>query len=117
MFIKSLGSSVYLSLLKFVDGVVGNSSSGIIDSPYLKVPTINIGDRQEGRLMSNSIINCEAKKNKIVTMLDNSWATPLYFSAINEGVDVSILAATKYISGHADVMLGHLYILLLQENI
>ena len=47
-----------------------------------------------------------AKKNKIVTMLDNSWATPLYFTPINEGVDVSILAATKYISGHADVMLG-----------
>ena len=47
-----------------------------------------------------------AKKKKIITMLDNSWATPLYFSPIDAGVDISILAATKYISGHADVMLG-----------
>ena len=47
-----------------------------------------------------------AKKRKIITMIDNSWATPLYFSPINHDIDVSILAATKYISGHADVMLG-----------
>ena len=47
-----------------------------------------------------------AKKRKIITMIDNSWATPLYFSPINVGIDVSILAATKYISGHADTMLG-----------
>jgi len=47
-----------------------------------------------------------AKKKKIITMLDNSWATPFYFSPIDIGIDLSILAATKYISGHADVMLG-----------
>jgi cystathionine beta-lyase len=47
-----------------------------------------------------------AKKKKIITMLDNSWATPFYFSPIDIGVDISILAATKYISGHADIMLG-----------
>ena len=47
-----------------------------------------------------------AKKKKIITMIDNSWATPLYFSPIKIGIDISILAATKYISGHADVMLG-----------
>ena len=47
-----------------------------------------------------------AKKKKIITMIDNSWATPLYFSPINYGIDISILAATKYISGHADTMLG-----------
>lgn len=47
-----------------------------------------------------------AKKKKIITMLDNSWATPFYFSPIDIGIDISILAATKYISGHADVMLG-----------
>ena len=47
-----------------------------------------------------------AKNKKIITVIDNSWATPLYFSPISYGIDVSILAATKYISGHADVMLG-----------
>ena len=47
-----------------------------------------------------------AKNKKIITVIDNSWATPLYFSPINHGIDISILAATKYISGHADTMLG-----------
>jgi len=47
-----------------------------------------------------------AKKKKIITIIDNSWATPLYFSPMDHGIDVSILAATKYISGHADTMLG-----------
>ena len=47
-----------------------------------------------------------AKKKKIITIVDNSWATPFYFSPINIGIDISILAATKYISGHADTMLG-----------
>ena len=46
------------------------------------------------------------KKKKIITMIDNSWATPIYFSPIDNGIDVSILSATKYISGHADTMLG-----------
>ena len=53
----------------------------------------------------NEIIKI-AKKKKIITAIDNSWATPLYFSPIKCGIDISILAATKYISGHADTMLG-----------
>ena len=47
-----------------------------------------------------------ARKRGIVTLLDNTWATPLLFPAIAAGVDVTILAATKYVGGHADVMLG-----------
>jgi len=47
-----------------------------------------------------------ARKRGIVTLLDNTWATPLLFPAIASGVDISILAATKYVGGHADVMLG-----------
>ncbi len=47
-----------------------------------------------------------ARERGIVTLLDNTWATPLLFPAIAAGVDVSILAATKYVGGHADVMLG-----------
>ena len=47
-----------------------------------------------------------AKKRKIITVMDNSWSTPFYFLPIKHGIDVSILAATKYISGHADTMLG-----------
>ena len=47
---KSLGQINYLSCLKYVDGVVGNSSSGLIEAPSFKKGTINIGDRQRGRL-------------------------------------------------------------------
>src|SRR5206468_4659478 len=47
-----------------------------------------------------------ARERGIVTLLDNTWATPLFFAAIAAGVDISILAATKYVGGHADVMIG-----------
>jgi cystathionine beta-lyase len=47
-----------------------------------------------------------AKARNVVTMIDNTWATPLLFPAIGHGVDVSILACTKYVAGHSDVMLG-----------
>jgi cystathionine beta-lyase len=47
-----------------------------------------------------------ARERGIVTLIDNTWATPLFFEAIGAGVDISILAATKYVGGHADVMVG-----------
>ena len=47
-----------------------------------------------------------AKERGIVTLIDNTWATPLLFPALAAGVDVSILAATKYVGGHADLLLG-----------
>ncbi len=47
-----------------------------------------------------------AKRHGLVTLLDNTWATPLFFPAIEQGVDLTILAATKYVVGHSDVMLG-----------
>ena len=54
----SLGSHRYLSLMRYAEFVLGNSSSGIVEAPALNVPTVNIGDRQRGRLQSESIINC-----------------------------------------------------------
>lgn len=56
----SLGSLRYLSLAKYMSGVVGNSSSGLIEIPALNVGTLNIGDRQNGRVKSDSVIDCEA---------------------------------------------------------
>jgi len=47
-----------------------------------------------------------ARDRSVVTLIDNTWATPLFFQALAAGVDISILAATKYVGGHADVMLG-----------
>jgi cysteine-S-conjugate beta-lyase len=51
-------------------------------------------------------ICAEAKKRGVVTLLDNTWATPFFFTALDKGVDMTILAATKYIVGHSDVMIG-----------
>ena len=62
----SLGVRRYLSLMKFADFVLGNSSSGIIEAPAFQVPTVNIGDRQRGRLQAASIINCEASRSAII---------------------------------------------------
>lgn len=62
----SLGVRKYLSMMKYAEFVIGNSSSGIIEAPAFHIPTVNIGDRQRGRLQSESIINCEPNKEQIV---------------------------------------------------
>lgn len=69
---KNLGSLKYLSIMKLCGVVVGNSSSGIVEAPYLKVPTVNIGNRQKGRLMAESIINCSNKSEDIVNAINNA---------------------------------------------
>ena len=63
---KSLGLVRYLSCMRFVDMVVGNSSSGIYEVPSFKIPTINVGNRQKGRSQPASIINCKAEKQDIL---------------------------------------------------
>ena len=62
---KSLGSKLYISAMKYSECVIGNSSSGILEAPYLKKPVVNIGDRQKGRFQSNNIINCSENKMQI----------------------------------------------------
>jgi len=71
-FVASLGSQRYLSLMKLADAVVGNSSSGIIEAPALHTPTVNIGQRQAGRLMAKSIFQAEAEAKSIQQALENA---------------------------------------------
>ncbi len=66
----SLGQLLYLSTMKEVQGVVGNSSSGIIEAPSLKVGTLNIGDRQTGRVRAGSVIDCPPTYERICTALE-----------------------------------------------
>ncbi len=61
----SLGQLRYLSALQFVDAMVGNSSSGLAEAPSFKIGTINIGDRQKGRIKANSVIDCLPNKESI----------------------------------------------------
>jgi len=65
----SLGQLRYLSCIAQVDGVVGNSSSGLAEVPSFKKGTINIGDRQRGRLQAESVINCEPTRESITAAL------------------------------------------------
>lgn len=65
----SMGQIRYLSALKIADVVMGNSSSGIIEAPSFNVPTINIGDRQKGRIQAKSVLNCEPDKESIKSTL------------------------------------------------
>lgn len=69
----SLGQLRYLSAMKYVDAVVGNSSSGIVEVPLFGIPTINIGDRQTGRIMGESIINVAPEQNAIQAALEKAF--------------------------------------------
>lgn len=62
---SSLGQLGYLSLLKHSSLVIGNSSSGIIEAPSFRIPTVNIGDRQKGRIQSETVINCMPRAGSI----------------------------------------------------
>lgn len=64
--IPSLGQLRYLSAVKHAAAVIGNSSSGIIEVPAFDVPTVNIGDRQRGRLAAKSVLNCPATSQSII---------------------------------------------------
>jgi UDP-N-acetylglucosamine 2-epimerase (non-hydrolysing)/GDP/UDP-N,N'-diacetylbacillosamine 2-epimerase (hydrolysing) len=65
MFIPSLGQRRYFSALKYVKAVLGNSSSGIIEVPSFGIPTLDIGDRQKGRIAADSVIHCGYSTEKI----------------------------------------------------
>lgn len=62
---SSLGMKRYLSAVKYAEMVIGNSSSGLMEVPSMGVPTINIGNRQRGRVQGNSVLNCATDKEKI----------------------------------------------------
>lgn len=89
----SLGVRRYLSLMKYAEFVLGNSSSGIIETPAFHVPTVNVGDRQRGRLQSESIINCGEATDNIVAAINHVMTT--------EFKDVCNKVISPYGDGHA----------------
>lgn len=70
----SLGQLRYLSALQYMDAVVGNSSSGLAEAPSFKIGTINIGDRQKGRIKASSVIDCKSDKNSILVAFDKLYS-------------------------------------------
>ncbi|WP_216271235.1 UDP-N-acetylglucosamine 2-epimerase [Polynucleobacter sp. AM-25C3] len=81
----SLGEQRYLSCIAQVDGVIGNSSSGLLEVPSFKKGTVNIGARQEGRLMATSVINCGPDREDISRAIRQ-----LYTKKFQEGLQSTI---------------------------
>jgi GDP/UDP-N,N'-diacetylbacillosamine 2-epimerase (hydrolysing) len=71
----SLGQLRYLSALQYVDSMVGNSSSGLLEAPSFNIGTINIGDRQKGRLKAESIIDCCENKESILKAVKKLYSS------------------------------------------
>jgi GDP/UDP-N,N'-diacetylbacillosamine 2-epimerase (hydrolysing) len=79
----SLGQVRYFSCLAQIDGVIGNSSSGLTEVPSFNIGTINIGDRQRGRLQANSIINCEPNAADIAASIQKLYSKNYQKKLIN----------------------------------
>jgi UDP-hydrolysing UDP-N-acetyl-D-glucosamine 2-epimerase len=73
----SLGSKRYLSVLRLADAVVGNSSSGIIEAPFVGTPTVNIGKRQRGRVAGPSVLHCSERWDSIAEALKDAISRKL----------------------------------------
>lgn len=73
--VKSMGHLRYLSAMKHASAVIGNSSSGIIEAPSLCIPTVNIGDRQKGRIASDSVLHCGESESAIEDAIQYALST------------------------------------------
>jgi len=71
---QSLGSARYFSALKYADVIVGNSSSGLYEAPSFGIPTVNIGDRQKGRVRSASVIDVRPDRGSIFAGIQRAFA-------------------------------------------
>jgi len=94
---KSLGQLRYLSALMHVDFVIGNSSSGILEVPYFRIPTINIGDRQKGRVAPESVINCKPNNIAISRAIEKALNSQFLKAIANQELLFGDGTATKKI--------------------
>ena len=72
--VDSLGAKRYLSAVCYSEFVIGNSSSGIVEVPSFKIPTVNVGDRQLGRIQASSVINCEPLEDSIIKAIKKAMS-------------------------------------------
>lgn len=86
--IPSLGKRRYLSALRYVSAVVGNSSSGIVEVPTMNIPTVNIGMRQQGRLCGESVIHCGDSSDEITSAIS--------FALSDEGKRRAVQSSNPY---------------------
>jgi len=108
----SLGQLRYLSTIQQVDIVLGNSSSGIYEVPYFKKPTVNIGDRQKGRLQAGSIINCQPVSSSIVEAINEAFIKDCSQTANFYGdgdSSIKILQILKQVSEPKNLLKKHFF--------
>ena len=79
----SMGQKKYLSTLKLVDAIIGNSSSGILEAPSFKIATVNIGDRQKNRVQGKTVINCGPEKKQILNALKKIYSKKFKKNILN----------------------------------
>jgi GDP/UDP-N,N'-diacetylbacillosamine 2-epimerase (hydrolysing) len=111
----SLGQSNYFSLIKMVDLVIGNSSSGLIEVPSFKKPTINIGDRQLGRVRGESVIDCAPRESDILNALQIAYSEEFGRTLVNnanpyqiDGTKDKIVNVLKSVNLH-EIQKKHFY--------
>ena len=106
----SLGMERYLCALQHIDAVVGNSSSGLLEAPSFKIPTINVGDRQKGRIQASSVVNCEPNENSILKALDIIYSSSFQNNLKNtknpyEGYETSNNIITTLLETNLDTII------------
>lgn len=79
----SLGQLRYLSAMQYVDAIIGNSSSGLIEAPSFHIGTLNIGDRQKGRIRAKSVIDCGYSKQEILLGLQKIYSDEFQSTLVN----------------------------------
>ena len=82
-FMTSVKPEEYLALNKYSNGLIGNSSSGLIEAPSLTIATINIGDRQKGRVRGETVIDCICKEKEIIDSITNSQTEDMRKKVMN----------------------------------
>ncbi|MBC7088479.1 MAG: UDP-N-acetylglucosamine 2-epimerase (hydrolyzing) [Tissierellales bacterium] len=104
----SLGRKLYLSTMKHAALIIGNSSSGIIEAPSFKVPTVNIGDRQKGRIFADSVINSTTQKEDIIKAIELALS--------NEFREKCLSTVNPYGDGNASIRIKEIIVKLLSNN-
>lgn len=91
--------------ITYYDPLIGASIAGLI-RPNTRVIYLESPGSLTFEMQDIDVITAEAKKRGITVISDNTWATPLYFRPFDRGIDISMHSATKYISGHSDMLMG-----------
>ena len=103
-YIPTLGQHRYLSFMKEVVCVVGNSSSGIVETPHLGVPTVNIGDRQTGRHLCDNVLSCGKNYDEIKNAIEKSMAHSKYrpddYFGDGHASEVIVEKITEFVKTH-----------------